>query len=285
MTTSDMLKQAIRNLTSMVSATAIAAVALASCGSEQNLKVAIETPYGTMKAVLYDDTPLHRDNFIKLVREGAYDSLLFHRVIRGFMIQGGDPESAGAPKDKRLGESSIGDPIPAEIRYPAHFHKRGALAAARASDATNPERKSSGSQFYIVQGTVQTEKVLDETETIHNNKVRVKVYNDIMKFYADSLQDLQNRGKAQELSDMQIRIIEKVEEIAKAKGEFMTYPREIRDIYETQGGTPHLDTEYTVFGEVYEGLNVIDSIASVGVVPPAMRPGKDIWMVIREIKD
>lgn len=280
-----MLKQAIRNVATMATVTVMAAVALASCDSKQNIRVAIETPYGTMKAVLYDDTPLHRDNFIKLVRDGAYDSLLFHRVIRGFMIQGGDPESAGAPKGKRLGEGNIGDPIPAEIRYPAHFHKRGALAAARASDATNPERKSGGSQFYIVQGSVQTEKTLDEMETIHNNKVRVRVYNDIMKFYADSLQELQDQGKAQELSEMQIRIIEKVEDVAKAKGEFMTYPREVRDTYETEGGTPHLDTEYTVFGEVYEGLNVIDSIASVGMMPPAMRPGKDIWMVIREIKD
>lgn len=280
-----MLKTTIRNMATTLAAVALTAATLTSCESKQNLKVAIETPYGTMKAVLYDDTPLHRDNFIKLVREGAYDSLLFHRVIRGFMIQGGDPESAGAPMSKRLGEGSIGDLIPAEIRYPEHYHKRGALAAARTSDATNPERKSSGSQFYIVQGTVQTESGLSEVETIHNNKVRVKVYNDIMKFYADSLQELQNAGKAQELSDMQLRIIEKVEEVAKAKNEFMTYPREIRDVYETQGGTPHLDTEYTVFGEVYDGLSVIDSIASVAVMPPAMRPGKNIWMVIREIKD
>lgn len=280
-----MLKTMMR-VAAIAAALTLAVASLTSCQSKNaHLKVAIETPYGTMKAVLYDDTPLHRDNFIKLVREGAYDSLLFHRVIRGFMIQGGDPESAGTPKDKELGESSIGAPIPAEIVYPAHYHKRGALAAAREPDSVNPERKSSGSQFYIVQGELQTDKGLSETETIHNNKVRVRLYNEIMKFYADSLQMLQNAGKAQELSEMQVRMIEKVEEVGQARGLFMTYPQEIRDVYETQGGTPHLDTEYTVFGEVYDGLNVIDSIASVAVMPPKMRPGVNVWMVIREIKD
>lgn len=275
----------IKRITALAMTGAAAIGIMTSCGGKDNLKVSIETPYGTMKAVLYDDTPLHRDNFIKLVREGAYDSLLFHRVIRGFMIQGGDPTSAHAPKNQKLGENSIGEDIKAEIVYPAHYHKRGALAAARASDATNPERKSSGSQFYIVQGSVQTPGALDEAETIHNNKARVKVYRDIMKFYADSLQQLQNEGKAQELSDMQIRIIEKVEEVAQAKGELMTYPSDVREVYETRGGAPHLDTEYTVFGEVYDGLNVIDSIASVAVMAPSMRPGKDIWMVIKEIED
>ncbi len=275
----------IRRIAGMAAIAMAAAVLTTSCHSKQNIKVAIETPYGTMKAVLYDDTPLHRDNFIKLVREGAYDSLLFHRVINGFMIQGGDPDSRHAPLSRKLGENSIGSDIPAEIVYPEHYHKRGALAAAREGDASNPERKSSGSQFYIVQGSIQTETALNEAETIHNNKVRVRTYREIMKFYADSLQQLQNEGKAQELSEMQLRIINKVEEVAEAKGELMTYTDDIRNVYETQGGAPHLDTEYTVFGEVYDGLNVIDSIASVAVMPPAMRPGHNVWMVIREIEE
>ncbi len=260
---------------------------MTSCKDAQNkdLRVAIETPYGTMKVKLYDDTPLHRDNFIKLVREGAYDSLLFHRVIRGFMIQGGDPDSRHAAPNQKLGESSIGSDIPAEIVFPAHFHKRGALAAAREPDSVNPERKSSGSQFYIVQGEPQTEESIGETETKHNNKVRVSLYPEIMKFYSDSLQELQNQGKAVEMSEMQLRVIQKVEEVAQARGLFMHYTDEIRKAYETEGGTPHLDSEYTVFGEVYEGINVIDSIASVAVMPPAMRPAKDVWMVMREIKD
>ena len=275
----------IRRIAGIMAIAVATATLTTSCHSKQNIKVAIETPYGTMKAVLYDDTPLHRDNFIKLVREGAYDSLLFHRVINGFMIQGGDPDSRNAPLSRKLGENSIGEDIPAEIVYPAHYHKRGALAAAREGDASNPERKSSGSQFYIVQGTIQTDKALSEAETIHNNKVRVRTYREIMKFYADSLQQLQNEGKAQELSEMQLRIIDKVEQVAEAKGELMTYTDDIRNMYETQGGAPHLDTEYTVFGEVYDGLNVIDSIASVAVMPPAMRPGHNVWMVIREIDE
>ncbi len=268
--------------------TALASMALmTSCKDAPNkdLRVAIETPYGTMKVKLYDDTPLHRDNFIKLVREGAYDSLLFHRVIRGFMIQGGDPDSRHAAPTQKLGESSIGNDIPAEIVFPAHFHKRGALAAAREPDSVNPERKSSGSQFYIVQGERQTEESIGETETKHNNKVRVNLYPEIMKFYSDSLQELQNQGKALEMSEMQLRVIQKLEDVAQARGLFMHYTDEIRQVYETDGGTPHLDSEYTVFGEVYEGLNVIDSIASVAVMPPAMRPAKDVWMVMREIKD
>lgn len=280
-----MTKKTIRSAAAAAVAIVGMAVALTSCESKQNLRVAIETPYGTMKVRLYDDTPQHRDNFIKLVRGGEYDSLLFHRVINSFMIQGGDPESKGAPLRKQLGEGQIGSDIPAEIVFPTHFHKRGALAAAREPDSVNPEHKSSGSQFYIVQGQVFTERELNELETKMNNKVRVRIYNEIMKFYADSLQALQDAGDAQALSEMQIRMIDKVEEVGKARGEFVTFPQEVRDVYETEGGTPHLDTQYTVFGEVYEGLNVIDSIASVGVIPPAMRPGRNIWMVMREIKD
>ena len=269
-------------------AVAIAAV-LATCGCANNeevkdYRVEIATPFGTMKARLYDDTPLHRDNFMNLVRSGAYDSLLFHRVIRSFMIQGGDPDSRHARKNAELGNNSIGPDIPAEIVYPAHFHKRGALAAARQSDSVNPERKSSGSQFYIVQGRQHREQELSECETIHNNKIRSRIYKEIMKFYADSLQMLQDAGDAEALSEMQFRIVERVEQIGIERGEIVSMPENVRDVYREFGGTQHLDMEYTVFGEVYEGLEVIDSIASVAVTPPRMRPGMDIWMVIREIK-
>ncbi len=270
-----------------LAAIAVAAISTALCGcksANENCKVEIVTPYGSMKALLYDDTPLHRDNFMNLVRTGQYDSLLFHRVIRGFVIQGGDPDSRHAKLNQQLGEHSIGPDIPAEIVYPAHFHKRGALCAAREPDDVNPERKSSGSQFYIVQGMPQSELNLGETETIHNNKVRSQIYKEIMKFYADSLQLLQNEGRAEELSDMQMRIVEKVEQIGKDRGQIVNIPDDVRQVYRTVGGTPHLDMEYTVFGEVYEGFDVLDSIASVAVIPPYMRPGVDIWMVIREIK-
>lgn len=256
---------------------------LLSCSANKDCRVAIQTPYGTMKARLYDDTPLHRDNFMKLVRSGEYDSLLFHRVVRGFMIQGGDPTSRHASPTQKLGEASIGVDIPAEIVYPEHFHKKGALCAARQPDVSNPDKKSSGSQFYIVQGQVQSPITLGEIETIHNNRARGRIYKEVMKFYEDSLQILQNEGKAEELSNMQIRIVERVEQLGRERGEIIDMPEEVRNVYQTLGGTPHLDMDYTVFGEVYEGLDIIDSIASVAVYPN-MRPGRDVWMVIREIK-
>lgn len=265
-------------------ATTLAATSCAH-GGDKNYRVEIQTPYGTMKARLYDDTPRHRDNFIRLVEQGAYDSLLFHRVIRGFVIQGGDPTSPHAPQTASLGEKSIGDNIPAEIVYPAHIHKRGALAAARQPDSVNPERASSGSQFYIVQGQRQSAEQLGETETIHNNKVRAQIYKEIIKFYSDSLQALQDAGKAKEMSELHFRIVEKVEEIGKDRGEIRQIPDDVKRTYMEEGGLPHLDMEYTVFGEVYEGLNVIDSIASIAVRPPSMRPGQDIWMVIRPLQE
>ncbi|MBQ1732117.1 MAG: peptidylprolyl isomerase, partial [Bacteroidales bacterium] len=130
----------------------------------QSTKVLIETSKGNITVVLYDDTPLHRDNFVKLVESGFYEGLLFHRVINKFMIQGGDPLSKNAAPNARLGNGDPGYTIPAEIVYPTHFHKKGALAAARTGDNVNPERRSSGSQFYIVQGQTYTDMQLDQFE-------------------------------------------------------------------------------------------------------------------------
>jgi len=172
--------------------------------------VEMTTNYGKMLLLLYDDTPLHRDNFIKLAVEGTFDGLLFHRVIGKFMIQGGDPDSRGAKPGKMLGEGTLGYNIPAEFR-PNLFHKRGALCAAREGDMVNPKKESSASQFYIVQGRVWNTEELD---------------------------NLQKRMK-REISAEQ------------------------RDVYTTIGGTPFLDGEYTVFGEVIEGMEVVDKIAAV----------------------
>ena len=189
--------------------------------------VEIETNYGTMVAVLHDATPKHRDNFIKLAEEGFYDDLLFHRVINGFMIQGGDPESRGADGKKRLGSGGPGYQVPAEF-VDTLAHIKGALAAARTN---NPQKKSSGSQFYIVDG-----------KTI----------------------------PAQQLAMMESQ-----------KG--INYTPEQRKIYAEQGGTPFLDQEYTVFGQVIEGLDVIDKIAEVQTAP-GDRPKENVWMKIRVIK-
>lgn len=196
---------------------------------EKNATMAeIETSFGIMKVKLYDDTPKHRDNFIKLANEGFYDGTLFHRVIKGFMIQGGDPDSKGAPAGKMLGQGGPGYTIDAEIGRP---HIYGALSAARLSDAQNPEKKSSGSQFYIVQGKKQT--IID----------------------------------------------------VKSQGGFknITYPEETIKLYTELGGTPFLDMEYTVFGEVVEGLEIIDKIADVST-NPQNRPTEDLAMKVRIIK-
>jgi cyclophilin family peptidyl-prolyl cis-trans isomerase len=190
-------------------------------------KVCISTMYGDIKIKLYDETPLHRDNFIKLAELKYFDGCLFHRIIKQFMIQGGDPDSKTADSTAILGNGGPAYTIPAEI-LPKYFHKKGALGAARDN---NPAKASSGSQFYIVQGR---------------------------KFTAAELDNLSKQtGK--------------------------TFTQEQRDVYSTIGGTPHLDGDYTVFGEVYEGLNIVDSIANVktGMYD---RPKKDVKMTIKVIE-
>jgi len=187
--------------------------------------VIIDTEYGTMEAKLYDSTPGHRDNFIKLIEDKFYDDLLFHRVMNGFMIQGGDPDSRGATSTARLGMGGPGYTIPAEIGSP---HFKGTLAAARTGGPTNPQKASSGSQFYIVQGKPQTRESLEAM------------------------------GKQKRIAYSQAHI----------------------EKYERLGGTPMLDMEYTVFGELISGLEVIDKIAAVQT-SSADRPLQDIKMTIR----
>lgn len=241
--------------------------------------VEITTPYGKMKVLLYDDTPLHKENFLSLVEQGKYDSLIFHRVIRDFMIQGGDPTSFHAPRGAQLGEKEIGEPIEAEFRYPQHIHKRGALAAARMPDKVNPDRKSSGSQFYIVQGQRLTNEQLDIIEQKRNTQLKNAIFYRIQHFYEDSLRYYQEHGMAQQLADLQSRVLIKVAEMAEDEGLFVI-PDSVREIYMNEGGVPHLDGQYTVFGEVVEGFEVIDSIASVAT-DRNDRPNRDVWMTMK----
>ena len=265
-------------------------VAVIGCNKSDYDKVEITTPYGKIKVLLYDDTPLHKANFLRLAESGSYDSLLFHRVIEGFMIQGGDPESRNAPRSKVLGSSEIGAPIDAEIVYPKHFHKRGALAAARKADKINPEKKSSGSQFYIVQGTVYTEDQLGELEMIHNNALKSNIFYQIQSEYKDSLQYYQDNGMRIELANLQMQIMQRVELMAEEQGLF-AFSDEARQAYQTIGGAPRLDAEYTVFGEVIDGFDVIDSIAAQPVDPTfynmqqTNRPLQNIWMTMKVIKN
>ncbi len=192
--------------------------------------VEIQTPYGNMLARLSNETPLHRDNFMHLVEQQFYDSLLFHRVIRGFMIQGGDPNSKGASIQTRLGSGGPGYQVDAEITENL-VHIKGAIAAARTGDNVNPQKRSSGSQFYIVQGNRVSDGVLDQVE---------------------------------------------------AKKGFR-YTSEQREAYLANGGTPHLDQDYTVFGYIVEGMEVIDKIAAAKT-KPGDRPEEDIWMIMKVVK-
>ena len=203
-------------------------VVAGSCNVDKSQYVEIETDFGTMKIVLYDETPIHRDNFVKLVNEGFYDDLLFHRVIKQFMIQGGDPVSKGAKQGQGLGSGGPGYTLEAEIGSP---HLYGALAAARTGGASNPEKRSSGSQFYIVQGRKYTDTSLDKLE--------------------------------------------------ERKG--IKYNETQREKYKELGGAAELDMDYTVFGEVVEGFEVIDKIAEQQV-DRNNRPVEDVTMKIRVVK-
>ncbi len=227
--------------------------------------VVISTDKGDITLKLYDDTPKHRDNFLKLAAEGFFDSTLFHRVIQNFMIQGGDPDSKNAIADTELGNGGPGYDIPAEIT-PAHFHKRGVLAAAREDDKINPKRLSSGSQFYIVQGKVFTSAELDKLEAEQNSLAKQQIFVNIMDkpenlnlrnqfFSPDAKKDT---AHFRFLLDTLNLLIDK--EYALTNQFKLT--EEQRKIYTTIGGTPHLDGKYTIFGEVITGMEVVDAIAA-----------------------
>ena len=203
--------------------------------SKKQTKVSISTSYGDMTLVLYNETPRHRDNFIKLVKSGFYDGTLFHRVIAGFMIQGGDPDSKTAKKGQMLGNGGPGYTVPAEFNK-KFTHKRGALSAARMGDGSNPQKASSGSQFYIVQGKT---------------------------------------WKPGELKSLESKIQAQFPDFA--------YTEEMKTHYSEIGGTPFLDMNYTVFGLVIDGLDILDSIASVKVAS-GNRPVEDVKFTVEVLK-
>ncbi len=227
-------------------------------GDNREMYVTLKTSVGDIKIRLYDETPLHRDNFLKLARDDFYDGVLFHRIIQHFMIQTGDPDSRHAEKGELLGNGGPGYTLPAEIK-PGLFHKRGAVAAARMGDMQNPEKASSGSQFYIVQGRKFTDAELDKAEKRIDVMMRNAVYyhfiQQLTKAYADS-------GKAPDQAFIQQEaMLEATDSIARITP--YRFTQEQRDIYKTQGGAPHLDGNYTVFGEVVEGMDIVDKIAAV----------------------
>ena len=236
------------------------------------MKVRIQTMLGDIVVRLFDETPLHRDNFVKLVKEGYYDGTLFHRVIKDFMVQGGDPDSKGAPAGKMLGMGGPGYTIEAEIKD-SLFHKRGALAAARQGDQVNPERRSSGSQFYIVWGQVYSEGQLRQfSKQLRMQRVQ-NAFNALAAEHRSEIMQMRKERNRAGLQELQDRLVAEAE---KRVGNVGLSDEQIQ-VYSTVGGTPHLDGQYTVFGEVEEGLDVVEMIQGTAT-GRGDRPVDDIEM-------
>lgn len=246
-------------------------------------KVKIETTVGDIVIKLYNETPQHRDNFIKLVQDGVYEKTLFHRVIKDFMIQAGDPDSKDAPKGKALGSGDMGYTIPAEIVYPQLFHKKGALSAARLGDQVNPEKASSGCQFYIVTGQVYSEESIIGLESQMNE---AKVHKAFERLANEHMKEIYKLRKAQDdeaLYALQEDLLAKAELEAAQEPQFAFTPEQV-SAYTTVGGTPHLDREYTVFGEVLEGLDIVEKIEVVET-DRSDRPNEDVRILKMSLID
>lgn len=265
----------------------LAVIFISSCSFSQNKAtlegpmVRIKTRFGNMKVVLYNETPQHRDNFMKLTKEKVFDSLIFHRVIKGFMVQGGDPNSKRATKDQVLGDGDLNYTVPAEI-VPGIIHKKGVIAAARNGDEENPERRSSATQFYLAQGLVYK---LDDIPAIEQ-KMNIRAAEALfLKMKSDKIDTLMlfQMAKNKEGYD---KLIEKIRNQAERECDKnpVRLTKQQIETYTTLGGIPHLDGAYTVFGEVIDGMAVIDSIAAQRTGAQD-RPLENIRMQIEVIKE
>ncbi len=253
---------------------------LTQCSSKSDYLVTIKTKQGDMVAILYDETPEHKKNFIKLAKEHYFDSLLFHRVMQGFMIQGGDPDSKHALSGQPLGTGGPGFTIDAEFS-PKFFHEKGAFSAARQPDEVNPAKASSGSQFYIVQGRVTSpseSEVLKIDQTKLNTAFQQMMQNPASQPLIDSLNQIYMSGDMQGYQNKIYSLVPRLEKQTGIKI-YKEISEEKLKAYTTVGGAPHLDGEYTVFGKVISGLDVIDKIASVQV-DGRNRPVEDVRMTV-----
>lgn len=237
-------------------------------------KVEMVTNYGMITLELYNETPFHRDNFINLVKNKAYNDLLFHRVIENFMIQGGDPESKNASAGNDLGEGDLAYTVPPEFN-PHLFHKKGALAAARTD---NSERASSAMQFYIVQGKVFNDSLLNTAET-RINKMLARHYLRKEPEHLSLFNDLESAIEKKD-EKLYVKLTDSIDGLVASYTNFDTYtiPETHRKVYKEIGGTPHLDQNYTVFGQVVDGLEVIDLIAAVPTLQ-SDRPIQDVKII------
>lgn len=245
--------------------------------------VKIETTFGDITVKLYKETPKHRENFIKLAEEGVYAGTLFHRVIKDFMVQAGDPNSKDAPKGKMLGAGDVGYTIPAEFVYPKYFHKKGALSAARQGDNVNPKKESSGCQFYIVTGKVFNDSTLLNMEKHMNDNRMNLAFNALAQKHMKEIYKMRKDNDENGLYELQEKLMAQAEDETAKQPDFHFTPEQI-EAYTTVGGTPHLDGEYTVFGEVVEGLDIVDKIQQVKT-DRGDRPAEDVKIVKVTILD
>ena len=266
----------------------ILVILLAACTSKpQETLVSISTPYGNIVVKLYDSTAKHKDNFIKLAEKGYFNGTLFHRVIKNFMIQGGDPSSINAIPGQLLGDGDTSYTIPFEY-VPSYLHKRGAFAAAREGDDVNPLKASSASQFYIVQGKVFTNDELDAVELKVERRTKQYIMMDLLKKQGkeDELKAFTQMADKRDTANIRL-MINKYRNAVDAQY-MRTKPfkltAEQRRVYTTIGGTPHLDGAYTVFGEVVSGMEIVDQIAVVET-DSNDRPIQDIRMKIKIVND
>ena len=257
-------------------------IILQACSNDKkDYLITIKTNLGEIKIVLFDETPKHKENFIKLTEKGFYDSLLFHRVMNQFMVQTGDPDSKGAKPGQKLGNGGPGYNIPAEFK-PGLIHEKGAVAAARQPDNVNPKKESSGSQFYIVQGMKYTQTDLENTRInfqklykYFGNLIERSTYQDLK---AKAMQ-LQQEQRIPELQALIVSMKETCETEYDVDLDIEPLTQKQIDTYTTVGGVPHLDGEYTVFGKVVKGIEVVDKIA-VEQTAPGDRPLNDIMMTM-----
>ena len=249
--------------------------------NEKRTLVKLETTMGNITVALYNETPKHRDNFIKLVKEGVYDSTLFHRVIKQFMIQAGDPDSKNASDTAMLGSGDVGYTIPAEFN-PKFFHKKGVLAAARQGDDVNPEKASSGCQFYIVTGRKFTEPQLLGMENKINERREEALFDSLARQHMKEIYKMRKAGDNAGLLELQDTLEAQASELADKEEKFRFTPEQIK-AYSTIGGAPHLDGSYTVFGEVTEGMEVVDNI-EIAKTNRADRPIENIRILKASIQ-
>ena len=249
--------------------------------NEKRTLVKLETTMGNITVALYNETPKHRDNFIKLVKEGVYDSTLFHRVIKQFMIQAGDPDSKNASDTAMLGSGDVGYTIPAEFN-PKFFHKKGVLAAARQGDDVNPEKASSGCQFYIVTGRKFTEPQLLGMENKINEQREEALFDSLARQHMKEIYKMRKAGDNAGLLELQDTLEAQARELADKEEKFRFTPEQIK-AYSTIGGAPHLDGSYTVFGEVTEGMEVVENI-EIAKTNRADRPVKNIRILKASIQ-